>query len=479
MNVVAFSGAAPPEFSILLMSLALTFGSVLCVLLSFGFLSQYFGVKSDIRLWIISYALVGIPAFYAWNVFSFMDVTLWTFLINALMLTFLLRIGAIIKSSVSGVIVSILAVIMGLARPEAMMLMPTLLLIGLLGEWQLERSKKDTVIVYGFGFLCSLITSGVLAYIRILYFGVPFPNTYYALVSSNPIDNIKNGISYFATYNATGAFSDVLILAVLGTFIVSIWKSFFSEGHHRHFYRGLFVISATSLLVFSLSIVDGGDHFGSFRLYQPIHPLMIAMFCAIVLAVVDKIPNLSRTMGGIGPVLLVTLTSSYLASSMITFYKKNDFYMQFESAKEHRLLGVELNKTVARIQGARIAVIAAGGVAMTFKGRVLDLLGLNWPLMAHATKRRTGLPGHSAFDKTVFWEERPVIVLPYLGDKIPTAIYQEEYYLKILHGLTESKRFKRRYEAIAIPVDNVYILTFALRSWVKKYQQFGTVIPIQ
>ena len=69
-------------------------------------------------------------------------------------------------------------------------------------------------------------------------------------------------------------------------------------------------------------------------------------------------------------------------------------------------------------------------------------------------------------------------MLPYLSDKISTDFFQDKFISIFLEGLTESNRFKNQYEAIAIPVDNVYILTFARRDWVEKYQKVGVAFPI-
>ena len=45
-----------------------------------------------------------------------------------------------------------------------------------------------------------LLTLIGLTVLRVAYFGYPLPNTYYAKVSSNPIDNIVQGLHYIVWF---------------------------------------------------------------------------------------------------------------------------------------------------------------------------------------------------------------------------------------------------------------------------------------
>ena len=163
---------------------------------------------------------------------------------------------------------------------------------------------------------------------------------------------------------------------------------------------------------------------------------------------------------------------------MATFLRNQDFGDQIRIAQTGRLLGDALNKIALPSFDTRVAVTAAGGIAMTYKGRIIDLLGLNWPKMAHAKGRRTGTPGHSAFVEKIFWDEMPELVLPSISDKIPPNVGVRDYISKFLDGLPESSRFKNEYKPVAIPVSNRYIVVFARRDWINKYLKVGKLIRI-
>ena len=94
-----------------------------------------------------------------------------------------------------------------------------------------------------------------------------------------------------------------------------------------------------------------------------------------------------------------TLAGSYHAFALYSKGIAEDFAL----AREGRLLG-ELFNALPDEPAPDIGVLPAGGIAVSYRGRVVDLLGLNWAEMAHASGRRRGIPGHCGFDPAVFWK---------------------------------------------------------------------------
>jgi arabinofuranosyltransferase len=59
-----------------------------------------------------------------------------------------------------------------------------------------------------------------------------------------------------------------------------------------------------------------------------------------------------------------------------------------------------------------IGVAAAGGASFTYRGPVLDLVGLNNSRMAHAEKIKIGPKDHQSFNARIFYDLAPDIVQP-------------------------------------------------------------------
>jgi hypothetical protein len=119
-----------------------------------------------------------------------------------------------------------------------------------------------------------------------------------------------------------------------------------------------------------------------------------------------------------------------------------------------------------------VAVSASGGVATTYKGRVLDLMGLNWPAMAHAETRRKGYKNHSAFDAEVFWSARPELMNPHLEPEDPRVLEVAGFRQMIFDGIQRTPRFREEYAPISIPILDRYLVGFARRDWIRENDPF-------
>ena len=82
-----------------------------------------------------------------------------------------------------------------------MLLMPAVLAIAAVLV-AVNRSVNSQAIRYAALFGAVFVTLAALTVARLQYFGYPFPNTYYAKVSSNPIDNIAQGLHYLIGFLA-------------------------------------------------------------------------------------------------------------------------------------------------------------------------------------------------------------------------------------------------------------------------------------
>jgi len=98
-----------------------------------------------------------------------------------------------------------------------------------------------------------------------------------------------------------------------------------------------------------------------------------------------------------------------------------------------------------------LGVITAGGVKMTYRGTVLDLMGLNHVAMAHERGERRGKKNHAAFSKPVFYEMSPEIVVPRLTPGPPeqdTLLWS--YADELLQNIFHDPRFRSAYSFAAL-----------------------------
>lgn len=101
-----------------------------------------------------------------------------------------------------------------LARPEAMVVVPALIALRL---WLFQsradkRALNRVILAPTASFVLSLV---VLTTFRILYFGYPLPNTYYAKVSPDLAYNLKIGYDYFSSFVTSSSLVGVGVLIVM------------------------------------------------------------------------------------------------------------------------------------------------------------------------------------------------------------------------------------------------------------------------
>jgi hypothetical protein len=111
-------------------------------------------------------------------------------------------------------------------------------------------------------------------------------------------------------------------------------------------------------------------------------------------------------------------------------------------------------RTVSVLCLATALAAALGAVATTYRGVVVDLMGLNNVKMGHSPGDRIGMKNHAAFSIPVFWELQPDLVLPRelsnreeLLEAGSAAAGSDARYL---HGLMSTSRFRDRYRPIVV-----------------------------
>jgi hypothetical protein len=353
-----------------------------------------------------------------------------------------------------------------------MLMMPAMLVLAAL---IIAANKGVTsAIRYVTPYLAAVVlTLAALTVARLEYFGHPLPNTYYAKVSSNPVDNIVQGIHYVVGFLDSNILVVPSVLACALGLLIGVqsgWVSFRTKTLLSAADSILLLVGGTMAVIMVTTLLEGGDHFPGFRMLQPYVPLMaVALMFYVPLLTDWSRLTLSRTAGVAwsAGIVVATLVASYSAFALNNKGLKEDFAL----AVDGRRIGDRLNM-LADSTPPDVGVITAGGIAVTYHGRVVDLLGLNWAEMAHASGRRTGMPGHSAFNLEVFWKHPPQLMLPELanrGKPLNEKQTPANFELWVLQGLMNEPRFREEYRPVLIHMNDGGVFAYARTGFLDRH----------
>ena len=350
--------------------------------------------------------LASVPGWFAWCQVTLMETGLWCLIITLLGL-------AVAERRIWAV--TALLPLMVLTRPESMLWGGWAVLLVLVFSERGRRLKSMVGPVFSYSATLILLIG-----FRVYYFGYPVPNTYYAKVSESLISNIGSGLSYFAGYVFSGpvVLGALLLLPLLGS------KAAFSERQEWSFSDRL---AAFLLPGIGIPILVGGDHFGAFRFYQPLWPLL----CLIVVMEWANFRKHCR------PWLVVLGLCFAVGGGWALFPLYGKLAHEFRIAEEGRAHGTALVQMFSDLERwPTVAVITAGGHKFSYPGHVYDLMGLNSTEMAHAPGNRGGYKNHTGFNRDVFYRWQPDMLL--CGDS-------EEFDSLVLNGLHEDAQFSIDY----------------------------------
>ncbi|MEL8055967.1 MAG: hypothetical protein AAGK66_07425 [Pseudomonadota bacterium] len=442
INGVLFALPGPAELWVTLICFGL---SVLTIsnCWKLGFTSFLDNANGPSPLYSVLFALLFLTflGFFAWSLWALMDITLWLCLLSAILLFTVrqLKNGSPPQSSRSFILFAAAFALLTVTRPEGVAISLGILLYVLIHS-TLEKQKHASI-QYLIAIGLVVATFAAVTFWRLSYFGVPFPNTFYAKVSTNSVEQALSGLSYLRTF----LMSDFILPLLLG-FVVSAGltinfrQTLFKLVFDHRVFQFLFVLG-----IITLYTMLGGDHFGSYRFFQPVL-LVILPFVAgtMTLKLSSKIQDMRSTLG----MVISIIGLACVTISSINFMQDNgDLAKEFRIAEDGRLLGERLNQLSP---GTSISVVPAGGIAVTYRqGPIYDLMGLNWTVMAHASDDLSGtVKNHGGFVEEVFWEAAPDIVTPANWDCSDLSGYPDAFWWTTLKGLYGTERFKADYETV-------------------------------
>lgn len=457
-----------PEIALLGFSFLIVATVVFLLIKFINTYTQYEGLVSPYA-WLTLGLLAAIPGYFDWTLYTLMETGWWSLLLIAMVFNIGLFFFDQTKKTLQAKNKSFLflLVLLVLTRPES--LLWGLVFIGARSLLFLFVTKSIKSAIPNILKMVATyaLTVGALTMWRIYYFGYPLPNTYYAKVSADLFANIKNGCFYLFQFLLGG---NPLVLIIMVTFFFWLIQ-FIKKGNYQYSQKLVLVwLGLVTIVNLLIPLTTGGDHFGLFRFYQPLLPIVYVLFSLMLFEILKQY-NSQRIFLIIG---LCVLTGSLLPTNrlygyipkLVVFHWHNKsgstLSYEFHLANQGRFFGKRLNNFfVESDHYPSYGLYTAGGVAYEYRGESIDLLGLNNVAMAHAekVKDRNAVKNHASFNKTVFYKIQPEVMClwaSFVEDKntfIPmelTPKADDNFQSKIFCQIHKDRTFQELYRPVYI-----------------------------
>lgn len=430
------------QSTIHLISKKLLLSKTLNICLQIGFLS-----------WLISN-----PLYFGWNILSLMDSGLYSFILIAIF-CFLIQLifNNDSNKEKNSTFLTLLIIALNLTRPESIF-------------WGIVVISLFTFIIYlqttNVNKTIKLIIQPVIGYtasftlltiFRLIYFKYPFPNTFYAKVSASIAQTLSDGLNYFENFIQVYGFV-LIVFMILSTIFILI--EFIRNNTSIEFLLG-FIIMIITISGITIPIIEGADHFHGFRMYQPIYPILYYIYLIPLFYYTKKISfyitYLFLIVGGLWITKNISQNWLYFKNSQNLFGPvanhqfsiSNEFYIAANERENGKILSIIFEDSLPNIGYG-----SAGGIAYGYKGNIIDMMGLNNTLMAHANTIKEGPKGHESFDKNTFYKLAPEILMAQTFKTNLINLQQaNDYYTNpsmwdniIFKNIFNDSSFKERYQ---------------------------------
>jgi arabinofuranosyltransferase len=372
-------------------------------------------------------AVVLAPGYIVWTTIALMDSGLWCacLLLCAIGVLRICLAGDRADSGRGGTrrVLLFLIAILAFVRPEAMVWGPVFLSLAVLAQWSTGQTVARSVRAFAPHVAAFVAAIAALTAFRLFYFGYPLPNTYYAKASGPLRDRIPEGLGDLVDFiTVNPAFLLAILLAIVG---VATAIRRLRPVNHWTDGRALMASQVCVLVMLLVScgvpILEGGDHFGLSRMYQPGWPLVTIQ--AVHASALFFGPPHSLRKRGVALVHGVTALTALAGWTLWAVLPRLSYPARFAPtgewntprleisiAEDMRDIGAQFDRAFPTYRPS-VGVIVAGGFALGYHGTVIDLMGLNNVAMAHSTAPRGGFRNHAAFDPAVFYTLSPDVVL--------------------------------------------------------------------
>ncbi len=370
-------------------------------------LLQASGQDNSIMAWLTGPAFLLFPSYFAYMVWSLMDIGLFILLVSTMIYS-LMRLIRFGMSRVHSLLFIGCAALLSAARPEGIVVAIGLSVFLWTGLRITGRRGAGVAIT---ALIATLLVIAALTVLRLWYFGQPLPNTFYAKVSTSYVSQFIEGLKYTIRY-----LYDFANLSMLALFFIAIMVLRRSLDVTVFWWATL----GCTVGAFAIYSALGGDHFGSFRFFQVLTPLLLPWAVAAIIVVGT---GLSHQVGGWRRGMGVMAVAVVVIAAWGQFGQtRGGLDPDFRIAEAGRETGEILNEFEPL---PSLGILAAGGISMTYEGEIFDLLGLNWVKMAHSNRAAMRVKNNSGFSQTVFFDNPPDLILPEIRScALPPMDYQ-------------------------------------------------------
>lgn len=444
---VVYLATASPEFAIVGLCAALTAIALFATFSYAALAARQFDLPQRRVVGLVSIGVLGMPGYAFWSIFTMMELALWSATLLVLVWR-LARLAEKPKRWDAGAIVAAFA--LPLIRPEGIAAaLGLLVLAGLL----MARWPRGLIAAA----IAAIASAAGLTAFRLVYFGWPAPNTFYAKVSSDRVQDLIDGGKYVFSFVTGFPFAESLLTIWAAA---AVWALIRHLSDRPRGVRALSLGGAAIVGVFAIYGALGGDHFAYWRFLMPVTPLLVV---APALAIAAAAPFMTDRAGpaarGLACVaaVLVWFGVSYADLRQARF----DLGKEFTLVERGLAFGALANEFEPQ---PTLGVGPAGGISLAYDGRILDLLGLNWVEMAHANPIKTGLRNHASFDAATFWRHEPDLIAEFERQceqrdfKIPTSYSSTK-------GLYLTPEFQSAYMPVRIQGEGRCWRGLANRKW--------------
>jgi arabinofuranosyltransferase len=461
INASIFATSGNPFLALHLLCL---FVSLLIVAVTLALaldLAKILEIPIHMTVLITSFIILANPAYFAWTVWSLMDITIWSLVVVVLLWLCLRHAGDQAAGLAALLAYGLAAVAAVVIRPEGIAYALGVTLAAAVARDAAFRDARGAGRLLLAGAGAPIIACAAITAFRLRYFGYPLPNTYYAKVSADLLSTLRAGAEYLVLALCRLNFM-ALSLAAWLAIALALLLSPAPRAARVGKLAGVSAILAGLCSFLLIVCLTGGDHFNGQRFLQPIWPVAAVGLALAIAAVVDVPCRLARpvvrrsSMLLVGFVVVATQNALFAQESWYDSSTRS-IYMEFRIAEAGRQLGSRLEALAARHGGFSVGVTAAGGIAFTFRGPIYDLLGLNWVEMAHAQKNKVGIRNHASFDAEVFFRALP--------DVMPMGHRVDAFTSTLTKGIILTERFRLLYAPVVLQDEMGELYLFIARRW--------------
>lgn len=420
-------------------------------------------------------AVVVLPGYFDWTILSLMETGAWSFILVFAVVTLCRFELEDENRKRNNYFLSALLIILVMCRPESYLWGIAFLTIR---YFQLRRIKRQgasslSPINILMPFACFIATAAAITLWRLSYFGYPFPNTYYAKVSSNHVANLLDGIRYDYYFFRNNYF--LLLVFVLAA--IYVIDSVRKTGSDKLTYC-IRIIFVSILVALAVPVYTGGDHFGQVRFMQPVAPLFYLAFLVMVMNFLNSHKIKIKMYSAVTVSWLVLFFSP--AYNLVDYTLRSGVInIEFVIANQGRAIGNEMSVFFSGLDSLpSVGLMTAGARAYAYSGPSIDLLGLNNVAIAHASREKGGFKNHASFDKKIFYKLAPDIFIPmgFVTDTSRNVVTEfmpdkhHPWYISVYKKIFDDEEFQKKYSLVFISKKNQnnYFLTYANNNFLSR-----------